>query len=172
MTFEGHRVLVTGAAGGVGRATTDAFRRQGASVCVADLDCSGLDAEAAVPGDLTEMAYADTLAGAAAAALGGFDIVVNNAGFMTCGAVTTTSDDDLARALAVNVEAPLRISRAAVPVFAAAGAGAIFQTAIAVGKFHGLTTATMPTGSRRTSISISGRTESALSPIWRSTSAA
>ena len=110
MTFEGHRVLVTGAAGGVGRATTDAFRRQGASVCVADLDCSGLDAEAAVPGDLTDMAYADGLAGAAAAALGGLDIVVNNAGFMTRGAVTTTSDDDLARALAVNVEAPLRIS--------------------------------------------------------------
>ena len=129
MTFEGNRVLVTGAAGGVGRATTDAFRRQGASVCVADLDCSGLDAEAAVPGDLTDMAYADRLAGAAAAALGGLDIVVNNAGFMTRGAVTTTSDDDLARALAVNVEAPLRISRAAVPVLAAAGGGAIVNIA-------------------------------------------
>ena len=124
MTFEAHRVLVTGAAGGVGSATTNALRRQGASVCVADLACSGLDAEAAVPGDLTDMAYADRLAGVAAA-LGGLDIVVNNARFMTRGAVTTTSDDDLACALAVNVEAPLRISRASVPVGRSAGRAAV-----------------------------------------------
>ena len=125
MTFEGHRVLVTGAAGGVGRATTDAFRRQGASVRVADLDCSGLDAEAAVPGDLTDVAYADRLAGVASAAISGLDIVVNNAGFMTRSAATTTSDDDLARALVVNVQAPLRISRAAVPVGRSAGRAAL-----------------------------------------------
>lgn len=82
-----------------------------------------------MPGDLTDAAYADGLAGVAADALGGLDIVVNNAGFMTRGDVTTTSDDDLARAMAVNVEAPLRISRAAVPIMAAGGGGAIVNIA-------------------------------------------
>ena len=53
-----------------------------------------------------------------------------------------------------------------------ASAGAIFQTAVAVGKFHGEIIATVPTGSRRTSTSIPSRTDSALSPIWRNTSAA
>ena len=45
-----------------------------------------------------------------------------------------------------------------------ANAGAIFHTAVAVGKFQGEMIATTPTASRRTSISILGRTESAFSP--------
>ena len=53
-----------------------------------------------------------------------------------------------------------------------ASAGAIFQTAVAIGKFHGLMIETTPTGSRRVSISTPGRTESARSSIWRCTSAA
>ena len=43
---------------------------------------------------------------------------------------------------------------------------------VAVGKFQGDMTPTMPIGSRRISISMPGRTESAFSPSWRSTSAA
>ena len=53
-----------------------------------------------------------------------------------------------------------------------ASAGAIFHTAVAMGKFQGLMTPTTPTGSRRTSTSTPGRTDSARSSIWRSTSAA
>ncbi|MNI74512.1 hypothetical protein D3C73_1306000 [compost metagenome] len=53
-----------------------------------------------------------------------------------------------------------------------ARAGAIFHAAVAMGKFHGVMMPTTPTGSRWTSMSIPGRTEAAVSPIWRSTSAA
>ena len=129
MKFEGKRVLVTGAAGGMGRAITDAFRAEGARVCAADLDCAGLEAEIALPGDLTDASYADGLAEAAAAELDGLDIVVNNAGFMARGTVTDTSDDDLARSLVVNVEAPFRVSRAAIPVLVSGGGGAIVNIA-------------------------------------------
>ena len=54
--FEGRCVLVTGAAGGVGRAVTAAFHAQGARVCVADLDCSGLSGDAALPGEYSAWA--------------------------------------------------------------------------------------------------------------------
>ncbi len=53
-----------------------------------------------------------------------------------------------------------------------AKAGAIFQAAVAVGKFQGEIMAMTPTASRVTSTDTPGLTESALSPIWRSTSAA
>jgi len=129
MKFEGKQVLVTGAAGGMGQAISNAFRAKGARVCVADLDCAGLAADATLPGDLADAAYADGLAAAAADALGGLDVIVNNAGFMARGKVTDTSDDDLARSLAVNVEAPFRVSRAAVPVLASAGGGSIVNVA-------------------------------------------
>ena len=53
-----------------------------------------------------------------------------------------------------------------------ASAGAIFHEAVAIGKFHGDMMATTPIGSRRTSISMPSRTESAVSPTWRRVSAA
>lgn len=129
MGFEGKKVLVTGAAGGIGSAICVGFRKAGAAVAVADRDVSGIESEAHLPGDLLNTAYADALPAAAAEALGGLDIVINNAGIITRGPVTETSDDDLALSLGVNVEAPFRICRAAIPILARAGGGAIVNTA-------------------------------------------
>ncbi len=127
--FEGKAALVTGAAGGIGAAVVRALRAEGAKVAVADRDVSGVAAEAHLPGNLLDPAYADGLPAAAAKALGGLDIVVNNAGVITRGKVTETSDDDWSLSLSVNVEAPFRISRAAIPLMASAGGGAIVNTA-------------------------------------------
>ena len=130
MKFEHRRVLVTGAAGGIGAAITSLFRREGAQVCATDLDCAGIQADACLTGDLTDPGFADTLPRRAADALGGLDILVNNAGYMARGKATETDDDSLSRALAVNVEAPFRISRAAVPILSAGdGGGAIVNVA-------------------------------------------
>ena len=130
MRFEDRRVLVTGAAGGIGAAVTSMFRREGALVCATDLDCSGIEAEASLAGDLTDPGFADALPRRAADALGGLDILVNNAGYMARGKATETDDDSLSRSLAVNVEAPFRISRAAVPILSAGdGGGAIVNVA-------------------------------------------
>lgn len=123
MRFEDRRVLVTGAAGGIGAAVTSLFRREGARVCATDLDCAGIEADSSLAGDLTDPGFADALPRMAADALGGLDILVNNAGLMVRGKVTETDDDGLSRALAVNVEAPFRISRAAVPILAARESG-------------------------------------------------
>ncbi len=127
--FAGKGVLVTGAAGGIGLSVVQRFRAEGARVAVADRDVSAVEADAHLPGDLLEAAYADGLPQAALDALGRLDIVINNAGVITRGPVTETTDADWALSVGVNIEAPFRISRAAIPLLAAAGGGAIVNTA-------------------------------------------
>lgn len=129
MRFSGKTALVTGAAGGIGAAVVRMLRAEGAKVAVADRDVSGIEAEAHLPGDLRDGAYANGLPGAVARALGRLDIVVNNAGVITRGPVTETSDADWDMSVGVNVEAPFRISRAAIPLIARQGGGAIVNVA-------------------------------------------
>ncbi len=129
MRFENKKALVTGAAGGIGNAIVNALRTEGANVAVADRDVSGITAEAHLPGDLLQASYTDTLAQAAHDALGGLNIVINNAGVITRGPVTESSDADWDLSLGVNVEAPFRICRAAIPIMTQAGGGAIVNTA-------------------------------------------
>lgn len=129
MDFKGKRALVTGAAGGIGGAITSLLRATGAQVAVADMNLDGIDAEAVFPGDLTDHGYADALPATAAEALGGLDILVNNAGIMRRGKVTDSSDEDFDLSVAVNVKAPFTLCRAAIPIMAATGGGAIVNTA-------------------------------------------
>lgn len=129
MDFSGKRALVTGAAGGIGGALVRMLRENGAKVAVADRDVSGVEADAHLPGDLLNAAYADGLPRAVAGELGGLDIVINNAGVITRGPVTETSDADWSLSVGVNVEAPFRICRAAIPLMATAGGGAIVNVA-------------------------------------------
>ena len=123
------RVLVTGAAGGIGQAIVAALKAQGAVVAAADRDTSSIPADLHLPGDLLDAQYADGLAQAACDAMGGLDLVINNAGVITRGAVTESSDADWELSLGVNVEAPFRICRAAIPIMAATGGGVIVNTA-------------------------------------------
>src|SRR4051794_10911306 len=106
MSFSGKTALVTGAAGGVGGAIVKSLRAQGARIAVADRDVGGIEAEAHLPGNLLDPAYADGLAQSAYDALGRLDIVINNAGVITRGPVTETSDADWSLSVGVNVEAP------------------------------------------------------------------
>ncbi|QIE46073.1 SDR family oxidoreductase [Pseudohalocynthiibacter aestuariivivens] len=129
MRFEGKTALVTGAAGGIGQAIVRGLRAEGARVAVTDRDTGGIEAEAHFDGDLLDGAFCDALPGRVADALCGIDILCNNAGVITRGDITTASDADYALTMGVNVEAPFRIARAAIPIMAAAGGGAIVNTA-------------------------------------------
>ena len=129
MQFAGKHALITGASGGIGAAIVAAFRAQGALVAVADREINEVAADVRLPGDLLDPGYADNLPGAAHDALGGLDIVVNNAGVITRGTVVETSDDDWAVSFGVNVEAPFRICRAAIPILAENDGGAIVNVA-------------------------------------------
>ena len=129
MNFAGKRALVPGAAGGMGGAITSMLRAAGARVAGTDRNTDEIEAAAHFPGDLTDPSYANTLPVQAAEALGGLDILVNNAGLMRRGKVTDSSDEDFDISVAVNVKAPFQLCRAAIPIMAAIGGGAIVNTA-------------------------------------------
>lgn len=129
MRFVGRRALVTGAAGGIGAALARMLRAEGAVVAVTDRDTSGVEAEARFDGDLLDRAFCDALPARAAEALGGLDILCNNAGVITRGPITGATDADYALTMGVNVEAPFRLCRAAIPIMAGGGGGAIINTA-------------------------------------------
>ena len=127
MDLSGKRALVTGAAGGIGRAIV--ARLQARGVVVTGVDLTACAAEHSIAGDLMDAAFCDGLPEAAQAAMGGLDILVNNAGIITRGKITQTTDVDYTRTMAINVEAPFRLCRAAIPLMAVAGGGAIVNVA-------------------------------------------
>ncbi|WP_170606157.1 SDR family NAD(P)-dependent oxidoreductase [Ruegeria arenilitoris] len=119
--------LITGAGGGIGKAIVVAFRALGVTVAGADLrDC---EADHVLVGDLTDPSFCDNLPQTAADRMGKLDILVNNAGIITRGKITDATDQDFALSMAINVEAPFRLCRAAIPIMANAGGGAIVNTA-------------------------------------------
>ncbi len=129
LDFSGRKVLVTGAGGGIGQSILERLSDAGAAVAAADRQTEGLSCDASLPGDLTDRDYCDSLPGQAAEALGGLDMVVNNAGVIRRGPITEATDEDFRLSLAVNVEAPFRICRAAIPILAETGGGAIVNVA-------------------------------------------
>lgn len=85
----GTRVLVTGAAGAIGRAVSHAFTRAGATVVVSDLASDSLSsvaheigAAAAIPTDLRSVEQCAELPSAAFAAMGGLDVVAHMSGLL------------------------------------------------------------------------------------------
>ncbi len=127
MQFNNKKVLLTGANGGIGQAVAKAFAEGGALLAVADIAVDDINAQAHLPGDLSDDKYINNLVPSAIEALGGLDIVVNNAGIMRRGDVTETSVEDFDVSVAVNVRAPYILCRAAIDHMAANGGGVIIN---------------------------------------------
>ncbi len=125
--MRGKTALVTGAAGGIGKAIVKVLQANGVTVTGADL--LACHADHSIVGDLSEASFCDQLPLQAQERMGGLDILVNNAGIITRGKITEASDKDFAVSIAINVEAPFRLCRAAIPIMANAGGGAIVNVA-------------------------------------------
>ncbi len=124
MKLEGKCALVTGAAGGIGQAIVR--RLQGEGICVVGTDQAESAADVHISGDLVDPAFCDDLPALAEDASGkSLDILINNAGIITRGDILQASDKDFARTMAINVEAPFRLCRAAIGLMAKTGGGAI-----------------------------------------------
>jgi NAD(P)-dependent dehydrogenase (short-subunit alcohol dehydrogenase family) len=125
--------IVTGAAGGVGRATVELLSARGACVVAEDLNpaVGELESErvAALRGDVAEPETARRAVALAQERFGALDIVVNNAGrFLTKPTVETT-DGDWDELLRVNVRGAFLHCREALPVLREDGDGRIVNVA-------------------------------------------
>ena len=137
MRLSGRKALVTGASGGIGSAIVARLKAEGATVAGADIQLDAAAVDVALPGNLTNNEYCDGLPKAAFDALGGLDLLVNNAGIIRRGKITDVSDDDFDISMAVNVESPFRLCRSAIPIMAAKGGGSIVNVASCWGQRPG-----------------------------------
>jgi NAD(P)-dependent dehydrogenase (short-subunit alcohol dehydrogenase family) len=138
----GRRILIAGAAGGIGRATATRFIDEGARVAGLDCDEAALAVLAAEAGpenlsgfrvDVTDPASVSAAVAAAAAALGGLDGVVNAAGIDLVADIETMAFADWNRIIAVNLTGPVLVMRAAFPHLKAAGGGTIVNVSSGAG---------------------------------------
>jgi 3-hydroxybutyrate dehydrogenase len=129
----GRRALVTGAASGIGAACARALAAAGAQIIAADLDAPGAARIAAELGgepwavDLTDVAALETLTL-------DVDVLVNNAGVQYMAPVEKFPPAEFRRMLALLLEAPFLLARAALPGMYGRGFGRIIN----ITSVHGL----------------------------------
>ncbi|WP_435224780.1 SDR family NAD(P)-dependent oxidoreductase [Streptomyces sp. Tue6028] len=127
--FDGLKALVTGGASGIGRATADLLAARGARVAVLDLDPSSVEGPLlGHRADVTDDASVCAAVAAAAEALGGLDVLVNNAGIGAQGTVEDNDDAEWHRVLDVNVLGIVRTTRAALPLLRRSAHAAVVNT--------------------------------------------
>jgi 2-keto-3-deoxy-L-fuconate dehydrogenase len=114
--YTGLRLLVTGGASGIGHAVATAALDRGGAVAVVDLDPTNAPAGAiCCRSDVADDASVAEAVAHAADAMGGIDIVINNAGIGAQGTVETNSLDEWRHVFDVNVFGMVRVMRAALP---------------------------------------------------------
>ena len=137
-TCAGLRVVVTGGASGIGAAVVAGLLERGARVAVLDLKVDTVpDGAVAQQCDVGDRASVEAAVEASAEALGGIDVVVNNAGVGAAGTVADNDDDEWFRVLDVNVVGIARVSAAALPHLRRSSTPAIVNTA-SIAATHGL----------------------------------
>ena len=141
----GKAAIVTGAASGIGRATAQVLAREGASVCIADVDAAGgrqVADEIAASGG--EAIFVRTDVGARAdviemferteEAFGRVDIVHNNAIWFRHGTATELDEKDWDGTLNIGLKAIFLAAKYGIPIMRKTGGGAIINT----GSVHSL----------------------------------
>jgi NAD(P)-dependent dehydrogenase (short-subunit alcohol dehydrogenase family) len=137
------RVLITAGAAGIGREFARAFAAQGAKIFVCDIDDANLAALAKeIPGltaqrcDMGQRADIERMVPDAIAALGGLDVLINNAGI--AGLTLPVEDyppDDWDKVLSINLTSMFDTTRLAIPHLKQSKAGVIINMTSIAGRF-------------------------------------
>lgn len=136
--------LVTGAGRGIGRGVAARLSAEGYSVALTARSAADLDATAAqcvgptltLPADITAPDAVDKIFAAVESAWGEVDVLVANAGAGTSAPLAAITDEDWDAMLRLNLTAPFRCIRRAVPAMTRRGAGRIVVLASVAAK-HG-----------------------------------
>jgi NADP-dependent 3-hydroxy acid dehydrogenase YdfG len=116
VSLDGKRAIVTGASSGIGAAVVRALRAAGAKVAGGARRAEQVDADAALALDVTDPASCERFVTEAVAALGGLDVVVNNAGLaLGRDPFDESTEADEETVLATNVHGLIRITRLCLP---------------------------------------------------------
>jgi len=129
--LDGRICLVTGAASGIGAATTRIFAREGATVAVVDLQPSE-DAALSLIGDVADEADVERVVAEALERFGRIDVLVNNAGISGVGDVGETTVEQWDQVMRVNVRSVFLMSRAVVPGMQERRSGAVVNVSSAI----------------------------------------
>lgn len=119
--FAGKRVIVTGAAGGVGGTLVEAFRREGASVVGTD----AVGRDGIVVTDLRDEAAIEAFAADAVRDLGGLDVLCNVAGVQHFARLGDITAAELRLHSDVNLVAPVLLTQAVAPALAESGGNVV-----------------------------------------------
>jgi NAD(P)-dependent dehydrogenase (short-subunit alcohol dehydrogenase family) len=138
----GKRIAITGAGRGIGRATAEELHRRGALVAIGDIDADTAKDAATALGtgvsahhvDVTDSESFASFLADAKQAMGGLDVLINNAGVMPIGHFLDIDEATVRRAAEINLLGPTLGMRAALPDMIAQGAGHIVNVASVAGK--------------------------------------
>ncbi|MRR11401.1 SDR family NAD(P)-dependent oxidoreductase, partial [bacterium] len=145
MRLAGKVVVITGAGSGTGRAMAELFSSEGAKIAAAEWNETTLAevVEAVktaggeivgVAGDVSKDEDCRRIAEEAKNAFGRIDVLCNNAGVMDVNQGVAELDDAMwRRVLGINLDGPMFLSRAIVPIMLAGGGGSIINTASVAG---------------------------------------
>jgi len=128
MDLKNKRVLVTGGSSGIGLALAHALTARGARVVITgrrqnvlDDALRGLDSATGVCADVGTTEGRISTLDKAVAALGGLDILINNAGGVRAGRLENTAEADIEQMVNVDLLAPILLTRAAIPALRVSG---------------------------------------------------
>lgn len=137
--LDGKVAVITGAGSGMGKATAELFRAEGAKLVVTGRRASKLNSYAdgddirKIAGEITDPAFPDQLLQTALDAYGRCDIIYNNAGIMTAGTIEDIDIDLVCQMVRVNIEAAYRVAYVFVRHFKQAGSGHLISTSSVLG---------------------------------------
>lgn len=141
--FEGKRVLVTGAAQGIGRAISTAFADEGATVVLTDLNAEGVAKTAdeisgntsSMQLDVTDKAAVNDVVSKVIDELGGIDVLVNNAGTITMRPTVELTEEEWDLNMNVNAKGVFLCTQAVLPhMIERSGECCVVSTASQAGK--------------------------------------
>jgi 3-oxoacyl-[acyl-carrier protein] reductase len=144
MRLKGKKVLITGAAQGIGKAIALMMAKEGADIAISDINLelatqtadelksTGVEA-IAIEGNVADMESAEAMVSKTVEELGGIDILVNNAGITRDTLILRMKEDDWDAVINVNLKGTFNCTKAAVKKMSKQRSGKIINIASIVG---------------------------------------